>query len=200
MTSLFLRSPAENLTDRVLYNGLFMTMKRNSVLFYVLASVALVLCVAGLMRYDRNEERAIKLPPQPEMIVNAAWPDVMEIEPYFHNDFTEASQSARHQKKPILLLFTSKNCVYSKQMIDTTFHADVLKPFLQRFVLVNVDINEQKEVCRWLNIDSTPTIQFLSTESVPLQRVNGAAKPEDLIAQMNAALQTVALHGRIAMR
>ena len=176
------------------------TMKRNSVLFYVLASLALVLCAAGLVRYDRNEERPIFLPLQPVMVFNPTWPNTLEIEPFFHDDFAEAAHVARHQKKPILLLFTAKNCIYSKQMLDTTFQADVLKPFLQRFVLVNVDINEQKEVCRWLNIDSTPTIQFLSTDSVPLQRVNGAAKPEDLIAHMNVALQTVALHGRIAMR
>ena len=182
------------------YMRIVTTMKRNSVLFYVLASLALVLCVAGLVRYDRNEERTISLSPQPVMVVNPTWPDIMEIEPYFHNDFTEAAQSARQQKKPILLLITAKNCVYSKQMLDTTFRLDSLKPFLQRFVLVNVDINEQKEICRWLNIDSTPTIQFLSSDSIPLQRVNGAAKPEDLIAQMNAALQTVALHGRVAMR
>ena len=177
-----------------------MTMKRNSVLFYVLASLALVLCVAGLVRYDRNEEKAIYLPSQPVMVVNPSWPDMMEFHPYFHSDFNEAATAARQQKKPILLLFTSKNCIYSKQMHETTFQSDVIKPFLQRFILVNIDINEQKEICRRLNIVSTPTVQFLSTEGVPLQRVDGAANPEDLIAQMKSTLHTISLHGRIASR
>jgi len=175
-------------------------MKRNSVLFYVLASLALALCVAGLVRYDRNEEKPIYLPPQPVMVVNPSWPDMVEIKPYFHGDFNEAATVARQQKKPILLLFTAKNCIYSKQMLETTFQSDVLKPFLQRFILVNIDINEQKDICRRLNIDSTPIIQFLSTEGVPLQRVNGAAKPEDLIAQMKTTLQTIAFHGRTTLR
>ena len=183
-----------------MYNGLFMTMKRNSVLFYVLASVALVLCVAGLVRYDRNEERAIYVPSQPGMVTNPSWSDMMEIKPYFLNDINEAVAAARQQKKPLLLLFTAKNCIYSKQMLDTTFHSDVIQPFLQRFILVNIDINEQKEVCRRLNIDSTPTVQFLSAEGVPLQKINGAAKPEDLIAQMKSTQHTIALHGRIASR
>ena len=183
-----------------MYNGLFMTMKRNSVLFYVLASLALVLCVAGLVRYDRNEEKAIYLPSQPVMVVNPSWPDMMEILPYFHSDFNEAATVARQQKKPILLLLTAKNCIYSKQMLETTFQSDIIKPFLQRFILVNIDINEQKEICRRLNIDSTPTIQFLSSEGVPLQVINGVAKPEDLIAQMKSSLHTVALHGRIALQ
>ena len=184
----------------VFFNGLFTTMKRNSVLFYVLASLALVLCVAGLVRYDRNEEKMLYLSPQPEMVTNPSWPEMMEIEPYFHSDFNEAITAARQQKKPILLLFTAKNCIYSKQMLGTTFQSDVIKPFLQRFILVNIDINEQKEISRRLNIDSTPTIQFLSTEGVPLQRVNGAAKPEDLIAQMKSTLHTIALQSRIALR
>ena len=177
-----------------------MTIKRNSVLFYVLASVALVLCVAGLVRYDRNEEKAIYLPPQPVMVANPSWPDMTEIKPYFYCDFNEAVTAAKQQKKPILVLFTAKNCIYSKQMLETSFQSDVIKPFLHRFILVNIDINEQKEICRRLNIDSTPTVQFLSTEGVPLQKINGAAKPEDLIAQMKSTLHTIAVHGRIALR
>jgi thiol:disulfide interchange protein len=188
----------------VFYNGLIsMTVKRNSVLFYVLASLAIILCVAGLVRYDRNEEKAIYLPPQPAsvMTANPSWQqDTIEIKPYFHSDFNEAVATAQQQKKPLLLLFTAKNCIFSKQVLDTTFQSDVINPFLQRFILVNIDINEQKEISRRLNIDSTPTIQFLSTEGIPLQRVNGAAKPEDLIAQMNSTLHTIASHGRIVVR
>ena len=174
-------------------------MKRNSVLFYVLSSLALILCISGVSRYHRNEASTIVLPSQP-ISTHSNWQEVMEIEPYFHSDFVEAVTSARQQKKPILLLFTAKNCLYSKQMLETTFQSDILKPFLQRFVLVNIDINEEKEICRRLNIDSTPTIQFISSEGVPLQRFNGAAKPEDLIVHMNSTLQTIAMHGRVAMR
>ncbi|MCL2118150.1 MAG: thioredoxin family protein [Planctomycetaceae bacterium] len=174
-------------------------MKRNRVLFYVLASLALVLCVCGVSRYHRNEASTISLPPQP-ITVNTAWPEVMEFEPYFHRDFIEAVTTARQQNKPILMLFTAKNCLYSKQILNTTFQSDILKPFLQRFVLINIDINEQKEICHRLNIDSTPTIQFISAEGVPLQRINGAAKPEDLIVHINSTLQTIAMHGRIVMR
>ena len=175
-------------------------MKRNSVLFCVLTSLALALCVAGWVRYDRNEERAIYVPPQPEMVVSQSWPDMMEFKPYFHSDFNKAAASARQQKKPILLLFTAQNCIFSKQMLDTTFQSDSILPFLQRFILVNIDIHEQNEICRSLNIDSTPTIQFLSTEGVPLQKINGAAKPEDLIAHMKATLHSIALHSRITLR
>jgi thioredoxin-like negative regulator of GroEL len=179
-------------------------MKRNSVLFYVLASVAIILCIAGLVRYDRNEDKAIYLPPQPvPPPTSSSWqdlPDMMEIKPFFHSDFNEAATVAQQQKKPLLLLFTARNCIFSRQMLDTTFQSDILKPFLQRFILVNIDINEQKEISRRLNIDSTPTIQFLSTEGIPLQRVNGAAKPEDLIAQMNSTLHAIASHGRIVVR
>ena len=175
-------------------------MQRNSlVLFYALVSLALALCVAGILRYDRNREKQIILPPQPPAAF-AVTPFTPDYEPSFFDDYLEAATAARQQRKPILLLFTAKNCVYSQQMLDTTFRADEIKPFLQRFVLVNIDINSQKEISRWLGIDSTPTIQFLSSEGVPLQRINGAARPEDLIAQMNTTLQTIAAHSRVIVR
>ena len=175
------------------------TMKRNSVLFFVLASLALILCLIGLSRYHRNEASTIPFPIK-AITVKTDLPEVGEIEPYFHSDFMEAVVSARQQRKPILLMLTAKNCLYSKQMLDSTFQSNVLKPFLQRFVLVNIDINDDKEICRRLNINSTPTIQFISADGVPLRRINGVAKPEELIAQMNATLQTIAMHGRVAMR
>jgi len=170
-------------------------MIRNRVLFYVLVCLALVLCVSGVSRYHRNEASTIPLLPQ-SATVDTTWSGGIDIKPCFYNDFTEAAMFARQQRKPFLVLFTAKNCLYSKQMLDTTFQSDVLKPFLQRFILVNIDINEQKEICRRLNIDSTPTIQFISSEGVPLQRINGVAKPEDLIAQMNLTLLTIASHSR----
>ena len=168
-------------------------MNRNSVLFSILVSLALFLCVAGYVRYDRNEEKATFLPPPPTV---PTFPGELEIEPRFFDDYAEAVSIARQQDKPILLLFTAKNCVYSKQMLETTFQSDIVKPFLQRFVLVVVDIHGQKEICRWLDVKSTPTIQFLSSQGVPLQRLNGVTPPEDLIAQMNTTLQTVAMHKR----
>jgi len=170
-------------------------MNRNRVLFSILISFALLLCVAGYVRYDRNEEKTTFLPPLP---TTSTFPGELEIEPRFFDDYAEAASIARQQEKPILLLFTAKNCVYSKQMVETTFHSDIVKPFLQRFVLVVVDIHSQKEICRWLNIESTPTIQFLSSQGVPLQRLNGVTQPEDLIAQMNTTLQTIAMHKRNA--
>ena len=170
-------------------------MNRNRVLFSILASLALFLCVAGYVRYDRNEENAVFLPTSP---TPPTFPGELEIELRFFDDYAEAASVARQQDKPILLLFTAKNCVYSKQMVETTFQSDTVKPFLQRFVLVVTDINSQKEVCRWLNIESTPTIQFLSSQGVPLQRLRGVTPPEELIAQMNTTLQTVAMHKRSA--
>ena len=168
-------------------------MNRNRVLFSILVSLALLLCVAGYVRYDRNEEKATFLPPSP---AGPMLPGELNIEPRFFGDYAEAATVARQQDKPILLLFTAKNCVYSKQMLETTFQSDIVKPFLQRFVLVVIDIHSQKEICRWLNIESTPTIQFLSSQGVTLQRLNGVTPPEDLIAQMNTTLQTVAMHKR----
>ena len=170
-------------------------MNRNSVLFSILVSFALLLCVAGYVRYDRNEAKVTFLPPSPTVPI---FPGKLEIEPRFFDDYAEAVSIARQQDKPILLLFTAKNCVYSKQMLETTFQSDIVKPFLQRFVLVVIDIHGQKEICRWLSIESTPTIQFLSSQGVPLQRLNGVTQPEDLIAQMNTTLQTVAMYKRSA--
>jgi Thiol:disulfide interchange protein len=174
-------------------------MKRNRVVFYILVSVALILCIAGVLRYDRNEERGTVMAHQP-FVTTPAFGTDYDADVTFFSSYAEAASAAREQEKPILLLFTAKNCVYSRQMTETTFQSDVVKPFLQRFVLVNIDVNQQKEVSRWLNIETTPTIQFLSAQGVPLQRINGVTQPEDLLVQMNSTLQTIASHSSVQVR
>ena len=179
-------------------------MKRNGVVFYTLAFLAIGLCVAGLLRYDRSRKTPIVLPSQTPVFLEMAPAEMIsvlpEVKPFFHEDFAEASTVAQLQKKPMMLLFTAKNCLFSRQMLETTFPSDALKPFLQRFVLVKIDVNGHPDICRWLNIESTPTIQFLSSDGVPLQRLNGVAQPEDIIRNINSTMQTISAHNRVLIR
>ncbi|MDR1491989.1 MAG: thioredoxin family protein [Planctomycetaceae bacterium] len=165
-------------------------IRRNCVLFYFLTTLSLILCVAGIVRYERNKKVA-ESPQKTLLLPNPAFNAAFSDPPVFYDNFVESAKLARQQEKPMLLLFTAKNCVYSRQMLETTFQADAVKPFLKRFILANVDVNQHRELCRQLNVEATPTIQFMSAQSVSLQRINGVTKPEELIACMNSTLQTI---------
>ncbi|MDR1382254.1 MAG: thioredoxin family protein [Planctomycetaceae bacterium] len=170
-------------------------MRRNCVLFYFLTTLSLILCISGIVRYERNKKNAVESSQKTLNLPNSAFSVAFSDPSVFYDNFVDATKLARQQEKPMLLLFTAKNCAYSKQMLETTFQSDAVKPFLQRFILVNVDINQHRKLCRQLNVEATPTIQFLSAQSVPLQRVNGITKPEELIACMNSTLQTITASG-----
>ncbi len=62
----------------------------------------------------------------------------------------------------------------------------------RQFVCVLVDADAEPAACREFEVRSFPTIQFVSSRGVRLNRLIGKQPPHELIAQMQAALETLA--------
>ncbi|MGL6226721.1 MAG: thioredoxin family protein [Thermoguttaceae bacterium] len=110
----------------------------------------------------------------------------------FFTDYESGRKSAREKNKPILLFFYTPQCVYSRQMLDETFrNRDVLK-LSEQFVCIQIDESQQRPLCEQFDVDATPTIQFMSSDGVLLQRLTAKKRPEQVLHQMNIAIQSVA--------
>lgn len=150
----------------------------------------MMLCIAGVLRYDRGE-----MPWTSQKIISFSngsgsnAPKSTDLS--FLTDYTEAQLLASQQEKPLLLLFTTRNCVFSNRMIETTFRFPSVQPLLKQFVLVKVDLNENPGLWQEFKVESSPTIQFISSKGILLQRLNGETKPEQLTASLNATLHTI---------
>src|SRR5215469_10283568 len=101
-------------------------------------------------------------------------------------------QAARRQQKPMMIFFTAQWCTYCRQMANEAFLQEVVVSLSRQFVCVLVDADAEPAACREFGVRSFPTIQFVSARGVRLNRLVGKQPPQELIAQMQAALETLA--------
>ena len=109
----------------------------------------------------------------------------------FHYDYRKARQAAREENKPLMLFFSSPNCVYSGRMLSDTFSDNEVKRLAERFICVQIDSSGMPELCKEFGIKGFPTIQFMSPHGVLLKRVAGKQSPDQLVSQMDAAIQSI---------
>jgi thiol:disulfide interchange protein len=106
--------------------------------------------------------------------------------------YERGNQLARQQQKPMMIFFTAEWCTYCRQMANEAFLQSAVVSLSRQFVCVLVDADAEPQVCREFDVRSFPTLQFVSARGVRLNRLIGKQPPRELIAQMQAALETLA--------
>lgn len=110
----------------------------------------------------------------------------------FVNGYHRGFELAREQHKPMLVFFTAEWCTYCHQMEAEAFTDEPVVNLAKQFVCIQVDADCEPNVCREFRVKGYPTIQFLSPRGVPLNRVTGKQPAQQLVSEMQAALQAVA--------
>jgi thioredoxin 1 len=117
-------------------------------------------------------------------------PGIARGELLFYTDFRQGCEVARQQGKPILLFFTATWCHYCHEMARESFTNNQVINMSDHFVCILVDADASPMICRTYGVRGFPTIQFLSSYGAPLQQVVGKQGTNELINQMNSALQS----------
>ena len=112
----------------------------------------------------------------------------------FLTDYDEALATARRENKPALIFFMSEDCKYSRQMLRNAFVDPDVERLSRSFVCVEIDVNdpESDRVCDVFDVAATPTVQFVTSYGVVLQRVTRLQTGEELCDQMQIALTSAA--------
>jgi thioredoxin-related protein len=110
----------------------------------------------------------------------------------FVDDFALGCQRARDERKPMLIFFTAPWCKYCHQMAQEAFAQEAVVELSRGFVCVQVDADAETGVCRQFEVRSFPTVQFVSSAGLRLNRVIGKQPANQLIAQMRAAMSALA--------
>lgn len=112
----------------------------------------------------------------------------------FLTNYDEALALARRENKPLLLFFMANRCRYSRQMERNAFVDPEVERMAESFVCIEIDVNapENERVCAAFGVDATPTVQFVTAYGAPLQRVTRLQSGDELCAQMQIALTSVA--------
>jgi thioredoxin-like negative regulator of GroEL len=110
----------------------------------------------------------------------------------FVDGFARGCAVASRDGKPALVFFTAEWCHYCHQMADEAFTNPQVVRLADQFVCVLVDADREPQVCRQFKVTGYPTIQFLSPQGVPLERIVGKKPGHQVMMAMHAALQHVA--------
>ncbi len=156
--------------------------------FYGL-SVATIVAFAWLTQ--KNESKFPGASLRADVVAEA---DLARENVVFLTDYDLAVDKAEKENKPAMLFFMSKTCRHSLNMLEGAFLNPKVEILAKQFACVQIDMNDPKneELCDKFNVVSSPTVQFLSSDGSPLQRVAAEQTGEQLATQMQAALTSVA--------
>jgi len=110
----------------------------------------------------------------------------------FRKNFAAAVKQAEQSGKPLLLFFHATWSASAKAMLRDTLRDPTIVRLSRRFVCVAVDADRDGSVCDQYAIVGFPSIQFVSPDGVPLNRLVGHRTADELAAQMHAALEAAA--------
>ncbi len=118
----------------------------------------------------------------------------------FLSDYDSARETAKKENKPLLLFFYTPKCVYSRQMLNETFRNKEVLDFAKQFICLQIDESRSRELCEELDVNATPTIQFMTPDGTLLQRLTAKKTADQLLLQMHVAIQSLATSEKMRNR
>jgi thiol:disulfide interchange protein DsbD len=114
------------------------------------------------------------------------------VEGPWHQDETVALDSARQQRRPILVDVTAEWCVPCKLLEADTLDDPVVRAYLvEYFVGLRIDVTEEsrsnREQQRRYRVRGLPTLLLLDWRGVELDRIESYLDPRALLTRMESA-------------
>lgn len=89
-------------------------------------------------------------------------------------DYATALQKSKESQRPLLLFFTTPWCYQCTEMKRKVFqNKDIVSILNERFLLVEVDISQEKKLKEDYRIYYTPTSMFLDSHGKPIIDIKG---------------------------
>ncbi len=83
---------------------------------------------------------------------------------YWHDELNSAMSQAAISYRPVLLFATAPGCVYCRQMKARVLSDPELRPFLEKYVLAEIDITAHPRVTAMYQIQGVPAFYILDSE------------------------------------
>lgn len=104
----------------------------------------------------------------------------------FSTNLTTAIEAAKVQGKPVFVYIRSEYCGWCRKFEEETFtNQTVIKTLNEKFILVSLDADKQKNETRNFAVFGTPTMVFLDPNGTGLKRIPGYTDTETFLGVMN---------------
>lgn len=155
-----------------------------------------VLSLAGLTGCEIEDESGPRAA-VPAPVISSDPPaavagDIVRGNLQFVHGYQAGQAEALRQGKPMLVFFTASWCRFCHELAEESFTDPQVVQLSQGFVCVLVDADQERNVCEMFGVDRFPTVQFLSPNGQPHQRLIGKKPAHRLAMEMQSALQTLA--------
>lgn len=92
----------------------------------------------------------------------------------FYTALPPAFAEAKVQDKPLFVYFRSETCGWCRKFEAETFtNQSVIETLNENFILVSIDVYQQKNETRGFGVFGTPTSVFLYPNSTEILRIRG---------------------------
>jgi thioredoxin-related protein len=104
----------------------------------------------------------------------------------FYTDPSIALGAAKAQGKPVFVYARSESCGWCKKFEEETFtNQSVIKTLNGNFILVSIDVYNQKNETRNFRVHGTPTEIFLDSNGTEIKRIPGYTDTETFLNTIN---------------
>ncbi len=104
----------------------------------------------------------------------------------FYTDPSIALGAAKAQGKPVFVYARSESCGWCKKFEEETFtNESVIKTLNGNFILVSIDVYNQKNETRNFRVHGTPTEIFLDSNGTEIKRIPGYTDTETFLNTIN---------------
>ena len=122
--------------------------------------------------------------------VNAEGISKLDSKIWLH-DMQKAHQIAISENKPMLIVFGASWCKYCKKLENETLSDSRMEQYIkQNFIPVHLDLDEEKNIGKILEIKSLPCTIVLSPKADLLGKIVGFKSVEAMYEQLQKTLKT----------
>lgn len=108
----------------------------------------------------------------------------------FNTQVQPALEAAKAQGKPIFIYARSKVCGWCKKFEAETFtNQTVIKTLNENFILLSIDVYEQKSESVNLRVRGTPTEIFLNENGIEIKRIPGYTQTQPFLDTINEIIK-----------
>lgn len=148
---------------------------------YIFASIIIFVLLSGCLSAQSDNSTSNNLRKAEEetgKITLQGLTFITEVQP--------ALEAAKEQGKPIFIYAKSQICGWCKKFEAETFtNETVIKILNENFILLSIDIYEQKSESINLRVRGTPTEIFLNENGIEIKRIPGYTETQPFLDTIN---------------